>query len=101
MTFQKQPGEQYPIRINYFGKLPAGARILAATVSAEDVASPGVDASNAVLQSTTGTVDGPAVKVGVKGGEAGHSYKITVVAQLSTGEGDNLEDECVMVVEDE
>ena len=92
--FTKQPSESYPIGFEYYGRTPFGALPVTATASAHNITDN--VAANAVLQSTTGLIQGTTVLVGVQGGVSGKSYKITVQTRLS--DGSVLESERTMVV---
>ena len=94
-TIKKQPGEQYPVAFEYYGKLPFRTSLVSGVVSAAVVGS-GADATSTVLQSPTALIVGSQARVGVKGGANGTSYKVTVVVTLS--DGSTLEDEFTLQV---
>ena len=95
--FPKQPYEEFPIAINYKGKLPFGAQLVSGTVSALDLSN-NSDASTIVLGSTTATIDTAEslAKVIVRQGTDGKRYKITFRVVLS--DTSKLEDEVIMEV---
>lgn len=92
----KQPSEQFTVALDFYGKLPPGNPApVSATASA--VTSPGgVDATATVLQSPTCTVRGTQVRVGVRAGASGTTYKITISTTLS--DGSVLEDDFLLEV---
>lgn len=91
LPFDKKPTEAYPIGFQFYDRLPPGAKVTSATVSAYNVTDSQAD--NSVLQSTTGVVKGTLVKVGVRAGTIGKKYRITCTAILSSNPGDNLIEE--------
>lgn len=95
----KQPNERYTVSLDYSSKLPEGATIDHAGVSAWDLTND-MDASSELLSTTIGTVseDGLYVGVALKGGIDGREYKVTVLATLSDGEV--LEDDVTVYVRD-
>jgi len=95
-SFIKQPYEEFQFPNEWAGKLPTGASLSTAALSAVD--EDGNDASTLVLQSTTGTISGTQVIIGVKAGAAGKKYKITDRVVLSNA--DKLEDDIWMYVEE-
>ena len=96
--FSKQSAEEYPILMPYKNKLPSGATIDSATVSAI-LKSDGSDATSTVLTETSATVSGTDVVFGVQAGADGSRYKITVTVLLDTTPG-ILIDEIDMFVKD-
>lgn len=96
--FKKQPAEMYPIGIDFTGKLPSGATLASATVSALSM-SDGSNQTGTVLQSSTATIVGTQALIRVLGGTHGIQYQITFRATLSTG--DVLEEEVYMYVEEQ
>ncbi len=95
-SFIKQPAEQYPIGIDFTGKLPTGATPSSAVLSAIDLAD-GSSQSLVVLETTTGTISGLQVLGRVRSGTEGHTYKITFVVTLNTA--DILEEDVFMRVQ--
>ena len=93
-TFDKQPGESYPIAVEYENKLPSGTTLVSGTVSARLL--PGLTLDNSVLGSTNATLDSTRLKVKVQAGTDGNDYKITFLATLS--DASILEDDIVMRV---
>ena len=79
----KQPSEIFTFDVSFDGELPSSTSLETASVTAIDLTD-GSDASEDVLQDTNGVVIGSSViLVGVKGGEHGKDYKITIKAPLS------------------
>lgn len=93
-TFDKQPGESYPIAIEYENKLPSGTTLSSGAVSARLL--PALTLDNSVLASTTATLDSTRLKVKVQAGTDGNNYKITFLATLS--DSSVLEDDITMRV---
>lgn len=96
-TFEKQPNEQYPIAIEYSGKLPTGTNISSGVWSAIDT-STGADASATVLVDTEATISGTQSRCVVKSGVSGKTYKLTCLITLN--DGSKLEDDINMAVLD-
>lgn len=96
--FTKQSGEAYPVSMPFKHKLPDGASINNATVSAIDKAD-GSDVTATILADTACTVSGTDVIFGVQAGTNGHRYKITVIVILTTTPG-TLEEDIDMLVKD-
>lgn len=82
-TVTKQPAEQFPVAVEFFGKLPPqGQTISTATATAIKV-SDSSDATSTVIQSGSIVISGTQVQFGVKGGVTATDYKVTVTATLS------------------
>ena len=94
-TLTKQPSENYPLALQYYGNLPVGTSLSSAALSAIDLLDDS-DATNIVLASPTGTISGTQVLFRVQGGATGKNYKITCLATLS--DGSILEDEITLTV---
>lgn len=93
--FQKQPGEDYSIAIEFLDKLPTGRTLTSGTVAALDLGT-GTSASATVLASTTATISGTQARVKVQAGTHGKDYKITFLCDLDNGE--TLEEDVIMKV---
>lgn len=94
-SFTKQPAETFPIGFEYYGLTPFGATPVSAVISAWNETDD-TDASDVVLESTTGLVVGTMVRAGVTQGTSGKTYKITCRATLS--DGSVLESDRTMIV---
>ena len=93
--FTKRPSEVFRQTVDVSKAIPGGSAITSCAVSASRA--DGTDATDEVLGSTTGDVDGCAVKCLVKGGVPGTSYKLTLSVGVNTGE--RLEEDVEMLVE--
>lgn len=94
-----QPGEAYAIGFDYAGKLPTGAGIASATVTALDAS----DGSNedGILDSTTATVSGTKVTAGLDGSQTdGVNYNIIFTVTLDNASADVLIDEILVKCND-
>lgn len=94
----KQPGELYPLSLDLSAKLPGGATIATAVVTArgED----GSDQTSTVIDgaaSTTTTTITQKIKAGVNG----QRYDLKVVASLAGGGGQNIEHDIALFVREE
>lgn len=96
-NIEKQPNEQYPIAVEYSGKLPATTDLSSGTWSAIDT-STGADATATVLVSSSATISGTQARGVVKGGISGKTYKLTLLVTLT--DGSKLEDDINMAVVD-
>jgi hypothetical protein len=92
----KYVAEQYFRTLSYRRRLPAGATITAATVSALD--SEGSDATATVLDTTqtTFSVSAETIDYFIKAGAAGEVYTISIQADLSNSQ--SLVDKVQMTV---
>lgn len=95
-SFIKKPAELYSLSFEYKEKLPPGGVLSSATVSAVDTAD-GSDKTSTVLVSTSGAVSGTLATFRARAGTAGSSYRITLLATLTSG--DILQDEILMIVD--
>lgn len=96
-NFEKQPNEQYRIACEYSGKLPAGGVISGVTWSAIEIGT-GADATSTVFVDGSQSISGTQVRVVVKAGVNGKTYKLTCLTQLE--DGSKLEDDINMSVVD-
>ena len=96
-TFTKHVSEQYIIAIDYTGKGPPLATLDSGTVSARDRVT-GIDATDAVLESPTLSMNGMQARAGVRGGVAGVVYRLIFLTNWS--DDSVLEDELHMRVVD-
>jgi hypothetical protein len=90
-SFQKQPYEQYPVAVEFSGKLPTGT-----TISSMDVAVTlnGVDVTSTVIDESY--LDSTRAVIVVKGGEDKKDYKFTI--QILLSDGSKLEEDLIMGV---
>jgi len=94
-TFTKQPSEDYPIDLEWQGRLPPGKTLSSVAASAKRTDT-GADATATVLGSSTPPVTGTKALVRVKAGTTGLDYQITLKSTFS--DGSVLEDEWLMQV---
>ena len=94
--FTKQPGEAFPIAIEFAGRLPPGASLASGTATGRVAATLVTD--NTILFSQTVIVDGTLAKVRVQNGTDGIQYKISFVVTLS--DTSILEEDILMDVVD-
>ena len=73
------------IGFDFAGKLPTGASISSASLSAVDLDDDS-DQTAVVLQTAVGTISGTQVLGRVLAGVLGHLYKVRFLVTLSTGE---------------
>lgn len=95
-TITKQPGEQFPVSIDFSDRIPDGDAIASATVTAIKK-SDGSDATATILTGSVGIVGGVVTRE-CKAGSAATDYIITFVATLTLVVGRNLEDELLLLV---
>ena len=94
-TFDKQPSEDYPIDLDWTGRLPPGKTLSSVAASAKRTDT-GADATTLVLGSASPTVSGAKAAVRVKSGTHGIDYQITLKSTFS--DGSVLEDDWLMRV---
>lgn len=94
--FTKQPGEDFPIAIEFANRLPSGASLVSGTATGRNANTLEVD--NTILLSQVVTVDGTLAKVRIKAGANGTQYKITFVVTLT--DASILEEDLLMNVMD-
>ena len=97
-THYKQPGEKYPLAVDFTAKLPSGASIASAVVTA--VGEDGSDQTSTVVDGAA-TVSSPTVTQIIKAGVNGQRYDLKVVATLSAGGGQNIEHDVAMFVRED
>jgi methionine-rich copper-binding protein CopC len=95
-TVKKQPFEQYPWAMEFYGKLPPRTNLLSGTVHAVNVVIDQEDDS--VLGSTTLDIQGTQAIATLKSGVSGTSYKVTY--RVTCSDGSKLEDEILLVVDE-
>lgn len=95
-TVRKQPFEQYPWAMEFYGKLPPRSNLLSGTVGAVNVGIDQVD--NSVLGSTTLDIQGTQAIATLKAGVSGTTYKVTY--KVNCSDGSKLEEEILLVVEE-
>jgi len=82
--FEKQPAENWPIAIEFKGKLPPGLALVSGTVSAKRLDTSATD--NSVLASTDLIISGTQALLRVQAGASGVDYELSALVTLS----DNL-----------
>lgn len=83
-NFSKQPAEILPVTIDFTTRLPSGATISSAVLTALDLTNNG-DVSGTIWVSTTGTVSGSKVTGKARNGTTERTYKLTFILTLSDG----------------
>jgi hypothetical protein len=83
-SFIKQPAEILPVTIDFTTRLPSGATISSATLSAIDL-SDNSSVSATIWVSTTGSVSGAKVTGKARNGTTEKIYKLTFTLTLSDG----------------
>ncbi len=92
----KQPSERQTVSVDFGSRLLGGVTIASATATGTEW-STGTTATNTILQSGTGTVNGESVEVTLKAGQTdGTKYKVTILATLSNS--DILEEDLAVEV---
>lgn len=94
----KQPGEKYPLGVDLTAKLPGGATIASAVVTATDES--GADATSTVVDGSA-TVSGAIVTQMIKAGIHGQRYDLKLVASLTGGGSQNIEHDIALFVREE
>lgn len=89
VTDPKEPGERYPVAINYFGKTPGGVRPISGTATAQNITDD--TPANDFLQSEDVVVSGWNILVGLVGGIAGKDYHVKGPITFSDGSVLNFE----------
>lgn len=97
-THYKQPGELYPLGVDLAAKIPGGATISSAVVTAT-----GEDGSNQTSTVVDGSasVNGTVVTQRIKAGTAGQRYDLKLVATLAGGGGQNIEHDIALFVRED
>jgi len=98
-AFEKQPGEKYPISVDYLDRMDTGETVSSCAASAYKITwamgrISSSTAATAILSSVTH--DDGAVQTTVSAGVDGESYKVSISA--TTSDGKVLEEDILMWV---
>lgn len=94
----KTPNEQYTVELDFASKLPTGAALSSGVLSVREVKT-GKVVSDALLVSTTATINADVAQATIKGGEVGRVYKLTYLVTLDNT--DVLEEDVLVSVVDD
>ena len=97
ISYYKQPGERYPIGVDFVDRLPVGTSIVSATVTVFDEA--GVNAAATILDGAA-TVSGSVVVQTIKAGVNGQRYDMKFIAALAASAG-TVESDITLFVREE
>jgi hypothetical protein len=96
-TITKQPAEQFPVAIEFYGKLPPFGQTISSVVFSAIRTDTLADATSTIIVDDSEEIDDTQVQCGIKSGTSGLTYKVTATVTLS--DGSILEEDYLLEVE--